>query len=88
MPLPQDTIGETLFNQPHLPFVFVTLHNSASGFDVQVPVQFLYENQVQVHLLAVKLQPEVTESLHLEQWALQRLHCWHLKGKREPSKYS
>lgn len=75
MSLPQDTIVEGLLNRPHLPFFFVTLHNSASGFDVQVPVQFLDENQVQVHLLAVKFQPEVTESFHLEQWALQRLYC-------------
>lgn len=72
---PQDTVAKSLFNQPHSPFLLVTLHNSASGFDVQVPVQFIYENQMEVHLLAMKLQPKVTQSLHLEQGALQGLDC-------------
>lgn len=80
---PQDTVAKSLFNQPHSPFLLVTLHNSASGFDVQVPVQFIYENQMEVHLLAMKLQPKVTQSLHLEQGALQGLDCWHLKGREK-----
>lgn len=42
-------------------------------------MQLVYENQVQVHLLAVQLQPKVAQSLHLEQWALQRLDCGHLE---------
>lgn len=74
-PLPQDTEAEGLLNQPHSPFLLVPLHHSASGFDVQVPVQLIYENQVEVHLLAVKLQPKVAQSFHLEQGTLQGLHC-------------
>lgn len=46
-------------------------------------MQLVYENQVEVHLLAVQLQPEVTQSFHLEQWALQRLDCGHLEREKK-----
>ena len=75
MLLPQDIVVDGPRNQPHLPLFLVTLYHPASGFDIQMAVQFLYENQVQVHLLAVKFQPEIAEPFHLEQWTLQGLHC-------------
>lgn len=72
---PRDTVAGSLLNQPHSPFLLVPLHNPAGGPDVQVPMQLIYENQVEVHLLAVKLQPKVTQSFHLQQGALQGLDC-------------
>lgn len=55
--------------------VLAALPHAVGGFDVEVPVQFVDEHQVQVHLLAVQLQPQVTEPLHLQEGTLQGIHC-------------
>ncbi|TNN49390.1 hypothetical protein EYF80_040402 [Liparis tanakae] len=48
------------------------------GLDVEVSVQLINEHQVDVELLAVQLQAQVSEPLHLQQGAFQGLHGGHL----------
>lgn len=59
----------------------VLVSQSAGGLDVEVPMKLVNEHQVDVELLAVELQPQVSESLHLQQGALQGLHRRHLRVK-------
>lgn len=44
----------------------VLVSQSAGGLDVEVPMKLVNEHQVDVELLAVELQPQVSESLHLQ----------------------
>lgn len=61
--------------------VSVLVSQSAGGLDVEVPMKLVNEHQVDVELLAVELQPQVSQPLHLQQGALQGLHRRHLQVK-------
>lgn len=52
----------------------------ARGLDIQVSVQLVDEHEVDVELLAVELQAQVSESLHLQEGAFQGLHGRHLRS--------
>lgn len=55
--------------------VLAALPHAVGGFDVEVPVQLVDQHQVQVHLLAVQLQPQVTQPLDLQEGTFQGIHC-------------
>lgn len=66
-------------------FVPVLVSQSAGGLDIEVTMKLVDEHQVDVELLTVKLQSQVSKSLHLQQGALQGLHRRHLQVKGWPA---
>lgn len=55
-------------------FVLVLVSQATCGLDVEVSVQLVNEYKVDVELLAVELQAQISKPLHLQQGAFQGLH--------------
>lgn len=55
-------------------FVLVLVSQATRGLDVEMSVQLVDEHEVDVELLAVELQPQISKPLHLEQGSFQGLH--------------
>lgn len=69
----------------HLPckarsiFVLVFVSQPTCGLYVEVSVQLINEHKVDVELLTVKLQAQISKPLHLQQGALQGVNSWNLQ---------